>query len=299
VLIERSFCFFRIHNFLHHSSQFGFFLNVHNFREAALGRSGSRPTAVLLDVVNLWAIHLSASEEFTAYEPRYLSRALRTAVDALSGTHHHHTILHSIQAAVLLAHYFLRNTRFLEGKYHLSAAVSLVLSSGLHRIRSADAYAAGGPLGPAFRRLAPPRDAVEEAERVGAFWTVLTLNNCWTTADGSPSNISYTVPDARIDTPWPLDINAPGVHVRQGRIYLIHQAEADAESTQNQVLPDSSIGTVTTFLANLPDGRVSVAAMHAKAAILFEQASRLASQYRPSTLCIDQIPLFAAHPRVF
>ncbi|KAJ7908998.1 Zn(2)-Cys(6) binuclear cluster domain-containing protein [Mycena leptocephala] len=260
-----------IHNFLHHSSQFGFFLNVHNFREAALGRSGSRPTAVLLDVVNLWAIHLSASDEFTAYEPRYLSRALRTAVDALSGTHHHHTILHSIQAAVLLAHYFLRNTRFLEGKYHLSAAVSLVLSSGLHRIRSADAYAAGGPLGPAFRRLAPPRDAVEEAERVGAFWTVLTLNNCWTTADGSPSNISYTVPDARIDTPWPLDINAPGVH--------------------NQVLPDSSIGTVTTFLANLPDGRVSVAAMHAKAAILFEQASRLASQYRPN-MTNDQLNQF-------
>ncbi|KAJ6530387.1 Zn(2)-Cys(6) binuclear cluster domain-containing protein [Mycena vulgaris] len=250
-----------IHNFLHHSSQFGFFLNIHNFREAALGRSGQRPAAVLLDVVYLWAIHLSGSEEFTAYEAGYLSQALRTGVDALSGTHPN-AVLHTIQAAVLLAHYFLRNTRLLEGKYHLSAAVSLVISSGLHRIRSADSYAVGGPLGPAFHALAPPRDAIEEGERINAFWTVLTLNNCWTTADGSPSNISYTVPDARIDTPWPLDINAPTLH--------------------NQVLPDLSIGTVATFLANLPDSGTAVSALHAKAAILFEQASRLASQYRPN-----------------
>ncbi|KAJ7486163.1 Zn(2)-Cys(6) binuclear cluster domain-containing protein [Mycena galericulata] len=249
-----------IKHFLLHGSQFGFFLNVQNFREAALGRSGQRPAAVLLDVVHLLAIHLSGSAEYAAYEASYLSRALRTAVDALSGTHTINTVIHCIQAEVLLSHYFLRNTRFLEGKYHLSAAVSLVISSGLHRIRSADPHAVCGPLGPAFRALAPPRDAIDENERINAFWTVLTLNNCWTTADGSPSNISYTVPDARIDTPWPVDVNA----------------------SFNQGLPDLSVGTVTTFLANLPDTGTSVAALHAKAAILFEQASRLASQYRPN-----------------
>ncbi|KAJ7643890.1 Zn(2)-Cys(6) binuclear cluster domain-containing protein [Roridomyces roridus] len=249
-----------IHNFLHHGSQFGFFLNVQNFKEAAFGRSGQRPAAVLLDVVHLWAIHLSGSDELAAYEGRYLSRALRTAVDVLSGTHSLNTVLHCIQAEVLLSHYFLRNTRFLEGKYHISAAVSLVLSSGLHRIRSAETSAASGPLGPAFRSLAPPRDTVEENERINAFWTVLTLNNCWTTADGSPSNISYTVPDARIDTPWPLDIN----------------------SLHGQSLPDVSVGTVTSFLAHVPDNGNSVAAFHAKAAIVFEQASRLASQYLPN-----------------
>ncbi|KAF7345568.1 Fungal-trans domain-containing protein [Mycena venus] len=248
-----------IQTFLHHSSQFGFFLNVHNFQEAVMGRTGLRPTAVLLDVVNLWAIHLS---EYTVYEASYLSKALRTSVDALAGTPNSNTILHSIQAEVLFSLYFFRNTRFLEGKYHLSAAVSLVLSTGLHRIRSADSYAAGGPLGPAFHRLPAPRDAMEEYERINAFWTVLTINNCWTTADGSPSNISYTVPDARIDTPWPSDIDDP--------------------SLVDHELPDSSIGTVTTFLANLPDSCVSVAALHAKAAILFEQASRLAAQFRPN-----------------
>ncbi|KAJ6585286.1 hypothetical protein B0H19DRAFT_417850 [Mycena capillaripes] len=247
-----------IHNFLHHGSQFGFFLNVHNFREAAMGRNAQRPATVLLHAVHLWAIHISGSDELTAYEARYLARALRTAVDALSGTHHN-TVLHSIQAEVLLASYFFRNTRFLEGKYHLTAAVSLVISSGLHRIRSG---ASGGSGGPGFRALTPPRDPMEECERISAFWAVLTLNNCWTTADGSSSNISYTDPDARIDTPWPLDINAPGLH--------------------HQLLPNSNTGTVNTFLANRPDGGTSVSALHAKGAILFEQATCLASQYHPN-----------------
>ncbi|KAJ7914466.1 hypothetical protein B0H13DRAFT_2461358 [Mycena leptocephala] len=248
-----------------HSSQFGFFLNVHNFRESGMGRSGQRPAAVLLHIVSLWAIHLSGSDEFTAHEARYLSRALRTAVETLSGTQnntssgtHYGTVLHTIQAEVLLASYFFRNTRFLEGKYHLSAAVSLVISSGLHRIRSS---APGGPSGTAFHALVSPRDPMEECERIAALWTVVTLDSCWTTADGSPSNISYTDPNARIDTPWPLDINAPGFNV---------------------ILPRSNIGTVTNFLANRQDSGMSVSALHAKAAILFEQASCLSSQYRPN-----------------
>jgi hypothetical protein len=169
----------------------------------------------LLHVVSLWAIHLSGSDEFTAHEARYLSRALRTAAEALSGTQGSlgisgNAVLHTIQAEVLLATYFFQNTRFLEAKYHLGAAVSLVIGSGLHRIRSA---ATGGPSAPALHTLAPPRDPMEECERITAFWTVVTLDNCWTIADGSPSNISYTDPNARIDTPWPLDVNAPGFNV--------------------------------------------------------------------------------------
>ncbi|KAJ7328715.1 hypothetical protein DFH08DRAFT_1023010 [Mycena albidolilacea] len=253
-----------VQNFLHHSSQFGFFLHVQKFREAIMGQSKDALLAAgLPDVVYLWAIHLSGSKELIAHEATYLSHALRATADTLSGQHHN-TVLHSIQSEVLISLYFMRNMRFLEGKYHLSAAVSLVISCGLHRIRTMDSYAMGGPLGPAFHSLPPPRNAIEECERIGALWTVLTMNDCWTTADGSPSNISYSVPDARIDTPWPLDI--------------------DAVDLQIQTLPDSSLGTVTTFLENLPDSGVSEAALHAKAAILFEQASRLAAQYSPKIL---------------
>ncbi|KAJ7232178.1 hypothetical protein B0H12DRAFT_1262412 [Mycena haematopus] len=264
-------------------SQFGFFLHVENFREAIVGQSGQRPAAGLLDVVYLWAIHLSGSEEFITDEAGYLSRALRTAADALSGTHAN-TVLHSIQTEVLLANYFLRNTRFLEGKYvsnpPLIDPAPLTDTNwpapqrrgfARHQLWAASnsdcgLVCGGGPLGPvsgpAFHSLTPPRDVIDECERINALWTVLTMNNCWTTADGSPSNISYTDPQARIDTPWPVDIDTLDLNAR--------------------ALPDSSFGTVSSFLGNVPDGGVSEAALHAKAAILFEQASRLASQYRPN-----------------
>jgi hypothetical protein len=38
----------RLNNFLHHSSQFGFFLNIYNFRKAIMGRSGQRPDVLPL-----------------------------------------------------------------------------------------------------------------------------------------------------------------------------------------------------------------------------------------------------------
>ena len=81
-----------------------------------MGRSGQRPAAVLIDVVHLCAIHLAGSDEFAAHEASYLSRALYMTVDAVTATHDN-ILLHKIQAEVLLAHYFLRNTRCLEGYY--------------------------------------------------------------------------------------------------------------------------------------------------------------------------------------
>ncbi|KAK7058174.1 fungal-trans domain-containing protein [Favolaschia claudopus] len=263
-----------IQTFLKHSCQFGFFLNMRNFNDTVLRPTSPgnipRPTRFLLAVIDLWAIHLSSSPDdyIRASEGVYLSRALRASVDALAGVSLHHTLIHAIQAEVLLSHYFLRNLRFLEGKYHISSAVSLVLSSGLHRIRSADAFNLALML--PFRRLAqpglpPPRDTREENERINAFWAVLTLNNGWTAVDGSPSNFSYTGGEAdiaaRIDTPWPVDID-----------------DDDAAYLK------SSMGTVTSFLAGLPDNGTSVTALKVKAMILFEQASRLAAQYREDML---------------
>jgi hypothetical protein len=235
-----------------------------------MGRSGQRPAAVLIDVVHLWAIHLSGSDEFTAQEARYISLALRAAIDAATREDNY---LHRIQNELLLAHYFLKNGRILEGNYHLGAAVSLTAASGQCRIRSAE------PLGHStgFRKRPPPRDAMEECERISGLWAVLTLHACFTTADGCPGRISYTAPASRIDTPWPLDVNAP-LHVSpfNKRISKL------IGRVQDQVLPASNFGTVATFLANAPDDGVSLAALHAKAAILFEEASGLASQYNPS-----------------
>ncbi|KAJ7214814.1 hypothetical protein GGX14DRAFT_609467, partial [Mycena pura] len=244
-----------VDNFLNHGSQFGFFLHVQTFRDATVVRRGPRPPAVLLDAVHLWAIHLSGSDRFTVLEARYLSQALRAATEAFAGPQ---AVLYRVQAAILLAQYFFHNMRFLEGKYHLSAAVSLVLSAGLHR-----STAVGRQQVPMLR-VPPPLNATEEPERTRAFWTVLTMNNCWTTADGSPSNISYWAADTLIDVPWPVDIDMPGGIIVRRFMFTCH------------------IGTVTAFLEGQTDNGTSVAALHAKAAILFERAAHLSAQYRPN-----------------
>jgi hypothetical protein len=151
----------------------------------------------------LFGVHLSQDARITAYEPAFLAHALRSTAGSLSGTHPR-TILHRLQASVLLAYYFIRNKRFLEGKYHTSAAVSIAVSAGLHRIRAPPEH---DPVGtrPLSDGLLPANGAAEEGERISAFWNVLNLNNCWAGTDGSPSNVSYGESGLKIDTPWPLD----------------------------------------------------------------------------------------------
>ncbi|KAJ7473914.1 hypothetical protein B0H11DRAFT_2429868, partial [Mycena galericulata] len=246
-----------VHNFLHNATCFGFFLDTQAFHDAITNPQGQNMPPVLLNVMYLWGVHLSDDARITAYEPAFLAHALRSTAGSLSGTHPR-TILHSMQASVLLAYYFIRNARFLEGKYHTSAAVSIAVSSGLHRIRAPPNEAVQLAIRGPGDGLRPPRDAGEEGERITAFWNVLTLNNCWAGMDGAPSNVSYGPSGLKIDTPWPLD----------RRDYRPH------------LLPTQSSGTVAKFLTDVPDDVASDAALHAKAAILFEEATRLAARYR-------------------
>jgi hypothetical protein len=162
----------------------------------------------LLNTVYLWGLHLSQSDAFRNHESTFLSRALQHTSNALSSSHPQ-KFLHALQAEILLASYFFRNGRFLEGKYHSSAAASLAISGGLNKIRSVQ----NSPLIAGFvgdgSRLPPPRNAVDEGERINGFWATLFLDKCWFVALGSPSN--FTDDDAlgtRIDTPWPLEHSA-------------------------------------------------------------------------------------------
>ncbi|KAJ7186533.1 hypothetical protein C8R46DRAFT_1273187 [Mycena filopes] len=247
-----------VHNFLHNAGSFGFFLDTQAFHDAVTQPdSAHRLPPVLLNVMYLWGVHLARDPRITAYEPAFLAHALRSTASSLSGTHPR-TILHSLQASVLLAYYFLRNARFLEGRYHTSAAVSIALSAGLHRKRGPQD--GGRPLGDA---LPQPRDAVEEGERIGAFWSVLNLNNCWAGMDGAPSNVVYGDSGPEIHTPWPLD--------------------AAAYVENPHLLPTQSSDTVTKFLADVPDDATSTAALHAKAGILYSEATRIGARYRASS----------------
>ncbi|KAJ7921352.1 hypothetical protein B0H13DRAFT_2416594 [Mycena leptocephala] len=231
-----------VHNFLHNASCFGFFLNTQAFHDAVTSTDGRQLPPVLLNVMYLWGVHLSKDARITVYEPAFLAHALR-----------------STAGICLLAYYFIRNARFLEGKYHTSAAVSIAVSAGLHRIR---ARQEDGPIEtPSFSNALPPaKCAAEEGERISAFWSVLNLNNCWAGTDGSPSNVSYGEPGLKIDTPWPLDTSD----------YV----------ERPHLLPLKSSETVTKFLSDVPDDATSDAALYAKASILFEEATRIGTRYR-------------------
>ncbi|KAJ7449051.1 Zn(2)-Cys(6) binuclear cluster domain-containing protein [Mycena galericulata] len=257
----RSLSFFQalISNFLRYAPRIGFFLNLQLFEALS---SGSTPSQIvspaLLDGIYLWGSHLSRSDSKLAeHEASFLSDALRSTAASLSNAHSATAILHTIQAEILLAQYFFRNARILEGKYHASVAVSISLSSGLHKIRSSNVRDAAQP---SVGELSPAASAMEEGERINAFWAVLTVNNSWLAADGSPADLSYT--EHRIDTPWPLDI--------------------ESYTENSRLLPFQSSATIDNFLANYPDRGISLPALHAKAAVVFEQASRLSSRYTES-----------------
>ncbi|KAG7445764.1 uncharacterized protein BT62DRAFT_178732 [Guyanagaster necrorhizus] len=237
-----------LRSFLRYCSEIGFFLDQARFADSATLPNVMKPSAALLSTAYLWGIHLSDSDEILAYEEVFLARALQSTAQGLSGNHPQR-VIHCLQAEVLLAHYFFRKARMLEGKYHTSSAVSLVLSARLHKIRSVEGN------GPSI--LPPPTDSIEEDERIKAFWTVFILDNCWTAADGSPSNFSNGSPDGRIDLPWPL-----GTQIQFPRGYRTSH-------------------TVQKFLANQnEDYGTSTTALYAKASIIFQQASRIGLRFR-------------------
>ena len=160
----------------------------------------SRPSPALIFSTYLFAIRISNDPLVKPNETAYLTRATQEAATALSGNHPH-KIMHSIQAEVLLATYFFSNGRFFEGKYHLANAVSTAVSAGLHKIRSST------PSAPAT--LPPHRDMIEEGERIICAWNVFNLDKCWAVALDDAPNFEYSTHPlaAKIDTPWPLDMD--------------------------------------------------------------------------------------------
>ncbi|KAJ7204498.1 hypothetical protein GGX14DRAFT_647329 [Mycena pura] len=236
--------------FVRHAQKIGFFLNPHLFDGLS---SGAAPiqlaSPALLDTVYLWGAHLSRGDGDLAaasHEPRLLATALHSAASGLARAHTPVAVLHALQAELLLAQYLFRAARRVEGAYHAGVAVSIAIGAGLHKIRSR-----GGRVR-AADELSPAVSAAEEGERINAFWAVIALNSCWLAA--SPASVDY----AAVDTPWPLDV--------------------EEYSEDSQLLPRQSSATISAFLDGCPNTGVTVSlpALHAKAAIVFEQTTRLA-----------------------
>lgn len=121
--------------------------------------------------------------------------------------------MQAIQASVLLAHYFFLSGRPIEGRYHADSAVTLALTSNLHRTPATEAAAVVPPSGlglgaglGAFA-LTRARDAVEQGERVRLFWEVFFLDRVWSVALGRACTLADDAGvGAQIDAPWPREI---------------------------------------------------------------------------------------------
>ncbi|KAE9385686.1 hypothetical protein BT96DRAFT_571831 [Gymnopus androsaceus JB14] len=246
-----------MHNFIHKSCSLCFFLDRERFKHSVLNAGSERPTFALLNTSYLWGMLLSASANPPEQEAILVSRSLQSSAHALS-ENHPQKVLQCIQSEVLLANYFYRAGRTFEGKYHATAAASLVLSSGAHKIRTSSPDASGYLATFNVNPLAEGSDAIEEGERINAFWAVLALDAFWNTVHGVPSSIPYTSPMTRVDTPWPRMME---------------------EYTQTPFDPQfRSSHTIERFLSGVLDNGIpatisSPKANYARAAILFERAT--------------------------
>ncbi|KAJ7736591.1 hypothetical protein DFH07DRAFT_753467 [Mycena maculata] len=253
--------------FLPHAADFGFFLHPSRFRRDALMHyptgHHARPSPAVLLAVYLWGLRLSNHPNLMAQEPAFLARALDFTAKSLSSTHPHKAI-HNLQAEILLAYYFFACGRFLEGKYHTSAAVALALSSSLYVIRSANVQSS------------PPRDTLEEGERIHACWVTTILDTLWAAAlRQEPTRDLRNDSKAFFDTPWPLELG--------------DYEMASIPSCSSFHLAQRYSRTVYKFLTGAPgiDTNLSTTAVLAKASILWQQAEGIARGWNPN-MALDQ-----------
>ncbi|KAJ7636357.1 hypothetical protein FB45DRAFT_1001500 [Roridomyces roridus] len=199
------------------------------------------------------------------HEQSCLARTLSLASTDLSSAHPHKA-LHTLQAEILLAFYFFSSGRFVEGKYHTASAAALALSSSLHLIRSANVHA------PSVGQLPPPRDAVEEGERIHACWMTTILDNLWAAA--LKQEPARDLQSTSFDTPWPLELQ----DYEQGKMH------PSARYSQ----------TVQTFLTGAPENhRMSTLTGLARGSILWQQAEQLARSWH-SSMPPPQVSAFQA-----
>ncbi|KAJ6593123.1 hypothetical protein B0H19DRAFT_1365280 [Mycena capillaripes] len=256
-----------LQTFRPHASEFGFFLDW-NRLQSTIPSIFSRTSSALLYAIYMWGANLSSDSQL---ELHYKHKVLQFAsTDPVPPT----TLLHSIQAEVLLSYYFFHTGHSSEARAHTATAVALALGGGLHQIRSFNRPAApvirirGGGEGIHFRA---PGDALEEGERINGFWAVFMLQK----------NLSVTLEPAvgvcvcgvfevgglQVDTPWPLEIED----------YMKGLLTSDIHG-------DS---TVRNFLqaAGAPSHQqsrsASITGMNVKASILLHRALYMQEQWRP------------------
>ncbi|KAH7878788.1 uncharacterized protein C8R40DRAFT_675847 [Lentinula edodes] len=270
--------------FFANAMSFGFFLDHSRFSDSALlplhfGHQ-SRPCPGLLSTVYLWGIHLSPQTQREDLEHTLLMRALRdTASDLSTSNPHPNRFMHTIQAETLLGYYFFRNGNILEAKRHASSAASLALGCGLNTLRSSHEQQQWSP----NINLPPSQDAIEEGERINAFWAVFTLYQDVAVTVDSPRSVCgiFDAPGCQIDTPWPLDMDMYKKNILPPRSSMtIHEFLNHIQQSVNEHQPASATSMIT------------------KASLLLHQASFVAEQYDPNMPTSETQTLFATFKSV-
>ena len=292
----------------------------------------ARPTPALLFSVYLCGLRFTGDERMRKeWEGRVLRRALHEVGGAslasselgLNGTlteptfatnttpsnpnTHPLHLLHTIQADILLASYFLAEERYAEADRHVTSAVAIALLGGLHKIRSRSSPAsfntlvlggtspssgasvsASGGLMPSFLLgnsfAGAPQATPEEIERehVLAFWTALTLDRTVSLPRGVPCAFVTLAdrPDRRVDVMWPVEIGAGN----EVNVYpKLFGEECKLTHPQYSIPPSlRTERTIAKFLNHEPtsDGaHFSNASLIAKAALLWDRACELGGMW--------------------
>ncbi|PCH42118.1 hypothetical protein WOLCODRAFT_137711 [Wolfiporia cocos MD-104 SS10] len=112
-------------HFLLNADKAGFFLDRERFLHTLSSTDACAQLGFsLINAICLWGARFSTDETLRAHEARFLASAAQAHVQDLARDHLHH-LLHSIQAAVLLANYFFAMGCILKGRYYCNAAVAV------------------------------------------------------------------------------------------------------------------------------------------------------------------------------
>ncbi|KAI6100933.1 hypothetical protein EDD16DRAFT_431087 [Pisolithus croceorrhizus] len=179
----------------------GIFLSLPRLRAQPRSITPALRSALILSSFHL--TRSSATEQAVSIEA-LISRLLHTLADAVVVANPRlgpQFYMHILQAEVLLAYHLLHMGRISIAQSHANAAMSLAVCLGLH-MRSGDAPAGGSFdfLVNFLPRLPLPSDAIEEQERVDAWWTIHSLVKFTETICVGPPVVSSTT---SITTSWP------------------------------------------------------------------------------------------------
>ncbi|KAJ3862694.1 hypothetical protein EV359DRAFT_65430 [Lentinula novae-zelandiae] len=192
--------------FMGNANELCFFLNYTRFRvwiENSVQQHRAPPPAALMSVVLLWGVHLSQDSMLRQLEEDLFARVLRETA-GISSAHRPDNFLYNLQTEFLLARYLFSTGKIIEGRYHVSCALSIGVGSGINKIRS---NRPPPPRYVAISLLPPVSDMIEEGERIRCCWFGFMLDKSWAAALETSSDMlcPAEIPGAQTDTPWPQD----------------------------------------------------------------------------------------------